>query len=150
MYYVFDLGTASHSQGAAAVLHKVVELLGLNNVVVISPSASGGLSIPYIFDQNYIHEIKGYVPVAPVIPPNFRHQEKFRTLSVSLTVALYVYRKVIVTPSCELFQSNLYKQICFSLTFLDACTLFLLMGSFPPFFHNSQISVDSKSMGWKF
>lgn len=64
-------------------MHNIVTKLGFDSrVVVVSPSASGGLSIPYMFDQNYRNEIVGYVPIAPVIPKAYQDEERYATLTV--------------------------------------------------------------------
>ncbi len=52
----------------SAFIAAVVKTLNLNRPVIVSPSMSGGFSLPYLFDDpaTALDKSRGFIPVAPV------------------------------------------------------------------------------------
>ena len=57
-----------------SVLAPLIEKLGLDRPIIVSPSMSGGYSLPYIIGrepEKGLSKCRGFVPVAPVATGNF-------------------------------------------------------------------------------
>jgi abhydrolase domain-containing protein 14 len=64
-------------------LTKLLHILRLSNVVIVSPSRSGKLSLPYIFQLNEQQQlIRGYVPIDPIGASHY-HADDFKQIKVN-------------------------------------------------------------------
>lgn len=63
------------------LIQKAIEALDLSSVVIVSPSASGIYSTPYILESHNHDKIAGYIPIAPVLPPQYT-VDHFKELKV--------------------------------------------------------------------
>lgn len=104
------LGQSKSAEAPAAVgelapagfLKQVCEKLGLDSVVVISPSLSGMYSLPFLMEHQ--PAIRAYIPVAPICTDKFT-AEQYQTVKVP---TLIVYGDQDVQLG-ELSLSNLSK-----------------------------------------
>ncbi len=71
-------GSAPGDLERADVLPRVVQALGVEKVVIVSPSMSGTFSLPFVLDQPA--SVLGFVPVAPAGLD--RHRERLGEISV--------------------------------------------------------------------
>ena len=62
-------GEGAGEEAPEQLLNSIMESYGISNSIIISPSMSGRYSLPYI--QRYSDRVKGYVPIAPTIPPGY-------------------------------------------------------------------------------
>jgi pimeloyl-ACP methyl ester carboxylesterase len=64
-------------------LKKLIRTLSLSNVVIISPSLSGQLTLPYIFQLKQQQQlIRGFVAIAPIGTDRFAN-DYYRQVNVS-------------------------------------------------------------------
>jgi len=95
--------TPSSNIDKITFLKDVITDLGIEKPVIISPSMSGVYSIPFL--MNNPDDLRGYIPVAPVIPSEYANSEKF---SQVLTPTLVIYGQndpQLNTPNKELLVS---------------------------------------------
>ncbi|XP_053381475.1 putative protein-lysine deacylase ABHD14B isoform X2 [Mercenaria mercenaria] len=69
----------------ALFIQAVIDTLKLNKPVIVSPSMSGGFSLPYLF--KYPGSVRGFVPVAPVGTGDFT-PEDYKKLKIP-TLVIY-------------------------------------------------------------
>jgi pimeloyl-ACP methyl ester carboxylesterase len=71
------------NQEAIQLLTQIIDTLHLRNLVIISPSMSGRLTLPYMFELRDEQKlIKGFVPIAPVGTNHFSAND-YKQLKVS-------------------------------------------------------------------
>lgn len=64
-------------------LTKLINTLRLSNVVIVSPSISGQLTLPFIFQLTEQQQlIRGYVPIDPVGTSHY-HTDDYKQVKVS-------------------------------------------------------------------
>ena len=76
------------------VLAPIIQQLGLDRPIIISPSMSGGYSLPYIIGKEPelgLSKCRGFVPVAPVATGNFFKEMPRCEVNVYLFIYLFIY-----------------------------------------------------------
>lgn len=71
LYYSDNDRVFGVGEEKGVLIQKAIEALDLSSVVIVSPSASGSYSTPYILESHNHDKIAGYIPIAPVLPPQY-------------------------------------------------------------------------------
>ncbi len=87
IFFLLGYGNSSlpviQESAAAQWLTRLIRALRLVDFVIISPSMSGRFALPYVIYANTKQRtIRGFVPIAAVVSPNFGANE-FKQVNVS-------------------------------------------------------------------
>ena len=80
--------TAGKVTDTAAFLSELINQLGLDRPVLVSPSMSGSYALPFLLDNpiNATKKVRGYIPVAPVMTGHYQPEQYKACLVPTLIV----------------------------------------------------------------